>query len=275
MCCNLLNLLNLVQKKKSLCIIVTIIISLIILFESISNANFLEPSINNSKELTLPKLIFTNDENIIQINTNFSTNNKQIVSSPTPIFFNDYKFKKLLEYYNNHSSSHPSSLYHLHEQLFCPLKHSFTFTAHDSVSNAQEIILRKIYELQFAYYLSSPLESNFNLNTSMDDKEREFCVSNKNSKYLILNAKAFGQSGLGAITNGPLIKYLYRAILSNRTLLLNGKWQWSSPHAYCSKYIAMECYFLPISNCNKYVDEIIRYAHGDILIIKGIFLYVL
>ena len=67
--------------------------------------------------------------------------------------------------------------------------------------------------------------------------------------------------------NAGLLKILYRAIYSNRTLILHGKWQWTGNLKYCmhkgtKKQIrGMNCYTMPTSNC-KY-DKLIKYFGID------------
>ena len=159
--------------------------------------------------------------NIEQIN-----NTQHIKNYNKPIFFDSERFTNLTQYHASLNSMHPSSWIDLNNQLFCPIKYSMSLNPINTISSSAERLLKAIYNLQF-------------LNDCHD----------LNHKFLILDLSVFGDSGLGAVTNGFLIKFLFRALVTNRTLLLHGKWKWSSKPCDL-KYNAMECYFLPISNCD-------------------------
>ena len=128
--------------------------------------------------------------------------------------------------------SYPSSWIELNDQLFCPIKYSSSLN--NAISSAGERILKYIYDNQF--------KSN--------------CLDFDNNKYLLYDTTGWN-TGLGATTNGGILKYFSRALMSNRTFILIGSWDLSLNTKHCQllNRTGFDCYFLSTSNC-KYQDII-------------------
>ena len=125
-------------------------------------------------------------------------------------------------------SHYPKSWIHLNEQLFCPIRYSQSlYATQNIISNAGERLLKYIYDTQFISNCDDP-----------------------NHKYIIFDISQTRGTGIGASFNGGILKYFARAIMSKRTFLINGKFEWTESNKDCDKYIGMECYFLPLSNCD-------------------------
>ena len=168
------------------------------------------------------------------------------------ILHNNESFNQLLQSKLDISSKHkhyPSSWQELNQQLLCPIKYSTTYYPLQSLSstehftNSQERILKKLYQQQF-----------------IPDND----CSNPNIKYLVFDIKLRDYSGLGATLYGSLIKYLTRALMTNRTFLVQGRFDWTIDKSYCSnpnngKYMdGIDCYFIPLSNCNEYIKNYLK-----------------
>ena len=96
---------------------------------------------------------------------------------------------------------------------------------------------------QFSDGMHQFLRSLFQIQFNAD------CTS-LDTKFIIYNIALEAKTGFGSsITNG-LKRILAVSMMLNRTLLLTGKHDWSYDLSYCTGYDAMECYFVPISNCN-------------------------
>eukprot|EP01084_Bolivina_argentea_P036188 66992_1 len=80
--------------------------------------------------------------------------------------------------------------------------------------------------------------------------EQLFCPIRYSQSLYSTNSISNAGTGIGAIFNGAILKHFIRAIMSKRIFLINGEFEWSKHAKYCSKYIGMECYFLPLSNCD-------------------------
>ena len=174
-------------------------------------------------------------------NTRFKTQESGIINvltgnldrghhHPQNIFFDDDSFTELLAYSASVSSNpFPSSWLELNDQLFCPIQNSKTLNPRSTTSNGDEHLLRLLYDLQF----------------------KEDCFSDdEDNKFLVFDLETAGSRGLGAVVNAGFIKFLFRALYSNRTLLVTGKWSWSSQQKWCRGKPGMECYALPSSNCD-------------------------
>lgn len=150
--------------------------------------------------------------------------------TPQNIFFDDHSFSELLSYSTSISSKlFPSNWLELNDQLFCPIQHSKTLHPGTAISNGHETLLKLLYELQF----------------------KSDCLSDhKDNKFLVFDLETAGSRGLGAVINAGFIKFLFRALYSNRTLLVTGKWSWSASQSFCRDKMGMECYALPPSNCD-------------------------
>lgn len=148
---------------------------------------------------------------------------------------NDLSFALMQEYASTVSSiGHPLSIHTLNEQLFCPLKHSSTLNPSTSmISSAGERLLRFIHSNQFK--------------TNCNDPSIQYLIYDTTGWY----------TGLGATTNGGILKYFTRSLMSNRTFILVGSWEWSKDLQHCVETgrEGFGCYFLPPSNC-KYADII-------------------
>ena len=163
-------------------------------------------------------------------NINNGRGNNQNDNNENAIYFDDTAFNELVE----HSSSvneaiFPSDWLHLNDQLFCPIKYSQTLSPSHSASNGDEVLLKVLYRLQFKANCFDTDESN---------------------KFLVFDVRTMGSRGIGACINAMLLKIMFRAIYSNRTLLLIGQWRWTKPLRYCNGSEGMSCYMLPTSNCN-------------------------
>ena len=144
------------------------------------------------------------------------------------LLINDKKFNELLSYYSMVSNVSPSSWIHLNEQLFCPISYSQSlYPTQSIISNAGERLLKYIYDIQFIKDCDNP-----------------------SHKYIIFDISQTGGTGIGATFNGGILKYFARAIMSQRIFLINGKFEWAEGNKYCDEYDGMQCYFLPLSNCD-------------------------
>ena len=113
----------------------------------------------------------------------------------------------------------------LNNEQFCKIEQSSSF------SNQQKL-LEYITDLQF--------------NIDCNDKR---------NKYIVINMDIFRIMGLGAAL-GSISKYFVVSLQLNRTLLIRGQYIWAELASdYCNDTIGMECYFLPLSNCNA--DDIL------------------
>ena len=127
------------------------------------------------------------------------------------------------------NKTYPSNWLELNDQLFCPILHSRTLNRGMSTSNGDEHLLELLYALQFK-----------------DDCFAE----DENNKFLVFDIHTASVRGLGAVLQAALMRFLYRALYTNRTLLVTGKWEWSSGQSFCADKPGMECYVLPPSNCD-------------------------
>lgn len=149
------------------------------------------------------------------------------------LFCDKHKFDLMVSYYASISAlSYPASWIELNDQLLCPVKYS-SFS--NEISFAGERLLKYIYSNQFKIDCNDP-----------------------NNKYLFYDTTGWF-TGLGATTNGGIIKYFTRSLMSNRTFILTGDWTWAQTK-HCQQLIesghdrkGFKCYFLPTSNC-KYED---------------------
>eukprot|EP01084_Bolivina_argentea_P072019 130809_1 len=112
----------------------------------------------------------------------------------------------------------PSSWEDLSHQQFCPIPQTAT--------NLKQF-LQFIYETQFGRDCNDP-----------------------NQRFVIYDVKIEAGSGLGASLLGNLKRYFAVSLMLNRTFLLTGAYDWSFDRPYCQGKDGMECYFLPVSNCN-------------------------
>eukprot|EP01083_Nonionella_stella_P139203 424126_1 len=112
---------------------------------------------------------------------------------------------------------HPATWQHLNKQQFCRIEQSPT----------------QLRFFQFLYHNQFP--KNCGATTT---------------KFLIYDIHLEASSGLGASLFGNLLRYFTTALMLNRTFLLHGVFDWSSIVQYCADTNAMECYFLPLSNCD-------------------------
>ena len=71
-----------------------------------------------------------------------------------------------------------------------------------------------------------------------------------NTKFIIYDIALEAKQGFGSSITNRLKRILSISLMLNRTLLITGKYDWSYNLSYCTGFDAMECYFIPISNCN-------------------------
>eukprot|EP01084_Bolivina_argentea_P130231 229905_1 len=115
----------------------------------------------------------------------------------------------------------PSSWEELNEQQFCTLED----TTDENISLLK--FLQYIYEIQFNQDCNDP-----------------------NHKFVIYQIEMEAKNGLGASLLGNIKRYFAASLMLNRTFLLTGAHDWAHSKSYCNHTDAMECYFLPPSNCN-------------------------
>ena len=85
-------------------------------------------------------------------------------------------------------------------------------------------------------------------NADCDDPDR---------KFLIFDLSRFDGMGFTAAI-GQLELYFFFGLLQQRTVLFSGMWDWARDAEYCKGTAGMECYFLPISNCDA--DSLLKHA---------------
>ena len=140
------------------------------------------------------------------------------------LFCDKYKFDLMIKYYKSISYNlYPLSWIELNDQLFCPIKYSSSLSnGNQIISSSGERILKYIYNNQF--------NSN--------------CLDFDKNKYLFYDTSGW-YTGLGATTNGGILKYFSRALMSNRTLILIGTWDWSLNTKHCKllNQTGFDCYF--------------------------------
>eukprot|EP01084_Bolivina_argentea_P288317 494823_1 len=186
-----------------------------------NNISFYKPSNTNTSHTNH---IITQINNKLKHHTNNNTCNL--------LFCDKYKFDLMIQYYTSMSSiTYPSSWIELNDQLFCPIKYSSLYNSPHQISIAGERLLKYIYLNQFKSNCNDP-----------------------NLKYMFYDTSGWF-SGLGATTNGGIIKYFTRALMSNRTFIMVGGWDWANTK-HCQDLVkqgldrfGFRCYFLPNSNC--------------------------
>ena len=157
---------------------------------------------------------------IQQINNELPTNNNGNKDCDL-LFCDETNFNLMVKYYKSMAAiSYPSSWIELNDQLFCPIKYSSSLN--NAISSAGERILKYIYDNQF--------KSN--------------CLDFDKNKYLFYDTTGWN-TGLGATTNGGILKYFSRALMSNRTFILIGSWDWSLNTKHCQllNRTGFDCYF--------------------------------
>ena len=187
------------------------------------------------------KIISNSTQLLIQdINNEIKKSNQ---SECNLLFCDKIKFDLMIRYYKSVSSiSFPSSWIELNDQLFCPIKYSSELNKNIGIiSSAGQRILEYIYLNQF----------------------KKDCFDFNKNKYLFYDTSGW-YSGLGATTNGGIIKYFSRALMSNRTFILVGEWDWSKNLKHCNDLnrTGFNCYFLSTSNC-LYQDIINKIDKND------------
>ena len=106
------------------------------------------------------------------------------------------------------------------------------------------------------------INASLHIQDNQIGKQKNDC-SNPNIKYLVFDIKLRDYSGLGATLYGSLIKYLTRALMTNRTFLVQGQFDWTIDKLYCNDHNGnymdgINCYFMSLSNCNKYVKDYLK-----------------
>ena len=109
------------------------------------------------------------------------------------------------------------------EQLLCPIMNEYP----------NNEILKIIYNNQF----------------------KKKCNSN-NTKFFVHDISKH-DSGIGSLIEAYISPIFWKAISLNRTYIIIGKWKWAKDYKYCKNTNGLECYTLPVSNCNY--NEIIKY----------------
>eukprot|EP01084_Bolivina_argentea_P106005 189832_1 len=115
-------------------------------------------------------------------------------------------------------SLNPLSWQQLNDQQFCSI--------HKNTSHQK--LLQDIYKQQFNRDCNDP-----------------------STKFIIYDIWLEKTRGLGASLYGYLCRYMTVALQTNRILLLHGTFDWTENKGYCKGKNAMECYFLPLSNCDS------------------------
>eukprot|EP01083_Nonionella_stella_P317333 1154781_1 len=114
--------------------------------------------------------------------------------------------------------NYPSTWQQLNEQQFCRIEESQT----------------QIDFFQFLHHNQFPHDCNAS-----------------STKFLLFDIYLEAKNGLGASLFGAMMRYFTTALMLNRTFLLHGVFDWSSIVDHCADTNAMECYFLPLSNCDS------------------------
>eukprot|EP01083_Nonionella_stella_P006186 17981_1 len=117
----------------------------------------------------------------------------------------------------------PSSWQELNEQQLCTLERVSNTNNPDPL----ESFLRFIYKIQFSQNCTDP-----------------------NTQFVIYDVNLEAKQGLGASILGSVKRNFAASLMLNRTFLLTGSYDWAHGKSYCQGKDAMQCYFLPISNCN-------------------------